>query len=516
MIFISVFLFYSLLFSEHNADSRIIDLVMLGEYEMLSENYNEAENYLLEALKIDSSSVSIYLTLSEINLINNDLDKYKRNIKRAYFLDPYNIEAGLINSNIHLLNEQYEQSEDILLSLKKKYPSNDNIQLSLLNFFQSTKKWKEFIELSLDIYSNDIAKESFLINALDVSVATDNVDLIVDSVKDLLLRNPESEILLSSYLQLVYNQQLYFHAQETFVAFLKKYGSNNKLEKQLAEIYILQSDFYNAEKILKELSIHMDLDKDLYNLLAITYTNVEEYESLLFYSNKYIKLNPDSIYAHENKVIALLQLKLYNELIEFSNYCKTKFIDEVIFSYVLGDAYYLTKNYYKAEKEYLNALEISGNSRLIMNSLINIYEFNQDYVKSDSLFKVLMVQDDNDALTLNNYAFSLCERDSSNNDTIEYALELSNKALRIEPNNAAFLDTMGWIYYRMGNYNLAEHYIKDSIDIDDTNSIVLEHLADVYVKKNNINYALKYYKLALLNDPENSQTKLKIKKYEKN
>tara|TARA_Y100001968_G_scaffold246993_1_gene231387 strand:- start:606 stop:1388 length:783 start_codon:yes stop_codon:yes gene_type:complete len=260
----------------------------------------------------------------------------------------------------------------------------------------------------------------------------------------------------------------------------------------------------------------MDLDKDLYNLLAITYTNVEEYESLLFYSNKYIKLNPDSIYAHENKVIALLQLKLYNELIEFSNYCKTKFIDEVIFSYVLGDAYYLTKNYYKAEKEYLNALEISGNSRLIMNSLINIYEFNQDYVKSDSLFKVLMVQDDNDALTLNNYAFSLCERDSSNNDTIEYALELSNKALRIEPNNAAFLDTMGWIYYRMGNYNLAEHYIKDSIDIDDTNSIVLEHLADVYVKKNNINYALKYYKLALLNDPENSQTKLKIKKYEKN
>ena len=57
---------------------------------------------------------------------------------------------------------------------------------------------------------------------------------------------------------------------------------------------------------------------------------------------------------------------------------------------------------------------------------------------------------------------------------------------------------------------------KDIIDIDATNSIVLDHLADVYVKKNNINYALKYYKLALLNDPENSQTKLKIKKYEKN
>ena len=78
------------------------------------------------------------------------------------------------------------------------------------------------------------------------------------------------------------------------------------------------------------------------------------------------------------------------------------------------------------------------------------------------------------------------------------------------------LDTMGWIYYRMENYNLAENYIKDSIKIDDKNPIVLEHLADVYIKKNSINNAIKYYKLALKNDPNNFETQLKIKKYEKN
>ena len=99
---------------------------------------------------------------------------------------------------------------------------------------------------------------------------------------------------------------------------------------------------------------------------------------------------------------------------------------------------------------------------------------------------------------------------------MDYALELSKKALQIDPNNAAYLDTIGWIYYRMENYSLAENYIKDSIKLDNTNSIVLEHLADVYVKKNNVNNALKYYKLALKNDPDNDKTKLKIKKYEKN
>ena len=68
----------------------------------------------------------------------------------------------------------------------------------------------------------------------------------------------------------------------------------------------------------------------------------------------------------------------------------------------------------------------------------------------------------------------------------------------------------------MEDYILAENYIKDSINIDNTNAIVLEHLAEVYVKKNNVYNALKYFKLALKNDPDNDETKLKIKKYEKN
>ena len=88
--------------------------------------------------------------------------------------------------------------------------------------------------------------------------------------------------------------------------------------------------------------------------------------------------------------------------------------------------------------------------------------------------------------------------------------------MKIEPKNAAFLDTMGWIYYRMENLNLAENYIRDSIAIDNSNAIVLEHLADIYIKKNNIENAIKYYKLALINDPDNFETKLKLKKYEKN
>ena len=58
--------------------------------------------------------------------------------------------------------------------------------------------------------------------------------------------------------------------------------------------------------------------------------------------------------------------------------------------------------------EYLNALDLSNENRLIRNSLITIYELNSNFVKSDSLFTLLISQSENDALTLNNYEFIVC------------------------------------------------------------------------------------------------------------
>ena len=510
-----VFFSIASLFSNQKLDSKVIDLIMFGEYEMLSENYQEAESYFLQALELDSNSITIFLNLAEINLKSNNIADYSFNINQAFLLDTTNIEIGLINANLCLINEKHIKSEKILLGLFNQYPLNTNIQIALLEFYQLTKRWQDLIILYIELFSNDIKQESFLMNALDISLATGNENLVINKLKILLLKYPENKILLSSYLQIIYNNQLYDHAESTLKELIN-INNSIKLKKQLAEIYVLLSDFKKSKELLEKVIGSEPLDKYLYGLLSITFTNLDEFNNLLIYSDQFIRLYPDIKDGYENKIIALLQLKQYNDLIRFSDLSKKYFPQEVIFTYVLGDAYYSMGDYLNAEKEYLNALKLSKDSRLIKNSLITIYELKNEYKKSDSLFKELMIEDSNDALTLNNYAFSLIERKNINFSIIEYALELSKKSLEIEPANAAFLDTLGWIYYRMENYNLAENFIKDSIAIDNTNAVVLEHLADVYIKKNNVNDALIYYKLALKNDPNNVETKLKIKKYEKN
>ena len=93
----------------------------------------------------------------------------------------------------------------------------------------------------------------------------------------------------------------------------------------------------------------------------------------------------------------------------------------------------------------------------------------------------MYLEDDNDATSLNNYAYSICMRTAISDTTLVYALELAKKALILEPNNSAFLDTIGWIHYKKKNYKLALSFMKLSITIDSTNSIIMEHLGDIYI-----------------------------------
>ena len=62
------------------------------------------------------------------------------------------------------------------------------------------------------------------------------------------------------------------------------------------------------------------------------------------------------------------------------------------------------------------------------------------------------------------------------------------------------LDTMGWIFYKMGEFEKAKRFIKASIDLnaDEASAEVLEHLGDVYDKLNNIDEAKKIINLNLI------------------
>jgi tetratricopeptide (TPR) repeat protein len=82
---------------------------------------------------------------------------------------------------------------------------------------------------------------------------------------------------------------------------------------------------------------------------------------------------------------------------------------------------------------------------------------------------------------------------------------MSAKSLELDPDNASFQDTYGWIKYKMGDYQQAEVWIKKAMDnTEEPSAVLLEHYGDVLYKLGNKDEALIYWKKALdLVDMEN-------------
>jgi tetratricopeptide (TPR) repeat protein len=87
------------------------------------------------------------------------------------------------------------------------------------------------------------------------------------------------------------------------------------------------------------------------------------------------------------------------------------------------------------------------------------------------------------------------------NTNLEEAYALSKRSLEIEPLNGAYLDTLGWIYFRMNKLEKALQYLKQARELVGPDPEIILHFGDVYAAKGEMDQAVAYWKESLLADP---------------
>jgi Tfp pilus assembly protein PilF len=149
----------------------------------------------------------------------------------------------------------------------------------------------------------------------------------------------------------------------------------------------------------------------------------------------------------------------------------------------------------------INPKEVDAVAQLAL-----VYDGISRFEESDALYEEALRLDPANALVLNNFAYSLAER----NVNLDRALAMSRKAVDADPGNASYLDTIGWIYYRLGNYKEAERFVKEAIGKGEVNAVVYEHLGDIYFKLDQKDLAIEQWNLALKLDANNTTLRDKI------
>lgn len=143
----------------------------------------------------------------------------------------------------------------------------------------------------------------------------------------------------------------------------------------------------------------------------------------------------------------------------------------------------------------------------ILASLGLLYTRTGDFAASDSVYTIALASHPDHAPLLNNFAFSLSARNVRLNEALDYA----ERAVKLEPSNASYLDTLGWVYFKMGNIKEAETWIQKSILTGNATAITYEHLGDIQVKQGKQAEATASWHKSLEMNPENSQLLDKLK-----
>jgi tetratricopeptide (TPR) repeat protein len=142
----------------------------------------------------------------------------------------------------------------------------------------------------------------------------------------------------------------------------------------------------------------------------------------------------------------------------------------------------------------------------VIAQLALAYDSLKKFEESDALYEEAIRIDGANHLVLNNYAYSLAER----NAQLERALTYARKAVETQPDNPSYLDTIGWIYFRLGQYTEAERYVKQAISKGEVSAVVYEHLGDIYYKMNQKDLAMEHWQMALKLDEANAPLRDKI------
>ncbi len=115
--------------------------------------------------------------------------------------------------------------------------------------------------------------------------------------------------------------------------------------------------------------------------------------------------------------------------------------------------------------------------------------------ESVRLFTRLVESDPNDATAANYLGYIWADRD----ENLSEALELIVRAVTLDPENVAYLDSLGWVHFRLGDYDEAERWLRRAIDFggDLGDGTIICHLGEVLLANGQLDEGRRHLQIGL-------------------
>ena len=527
------------------SDPKALELFIEAKTYELKDNYLAAISKYNDALKIEKSA-GIYFTLSRLY---SNVTQHQKSLE-------YGLEAIKLNNNnldykehvadTYILLGDYNTALKYLKEISDRRPDDINILYNIGRMHEALKQPSEAVKYYENITENYQYDETVLIRMAEIYESYNDYANTASTIEKLLLLNPTDLNLKYSAAASYVKIPDYDNAIRIYEEILSSNPNNRDVQTEVIKLYFRQhrnsEAFDKYSRMMNKDSIDfmtkMDVaiafmqaasdDKEALGVSRSILQNLQTSypdEWMPEYYLAYLD-SRDNPQASEQKFQELLSrvdtsAELYVQVgfyyyeqnkfkpaAEIFKAGALKFSQEFRLNYLAGNSYYRLGDNRSALPYLEKALEISPSDLNVLSNLGLVYDDLKMNEECNRLYEQAFKYHPENILLLNNYAYHLAE----NNEKLKEALEMSKKTIEKEPDNASYLDTYGWILYKLKDYKNAAIYIEKAVRMG-KNETLLDHLGDIYEGMGEIPKALKNWNEALKMNPDNESIQRKIEKY---
>lgn len=502
----------------------------------LTGNSGEALKFFEQCIKLNRENDATYYQMAQILMATGDIESGKKYLKKAYEIENQNIWYLMMLASTYYQEKKIDSAIIYYEKAIKCYPEKTEMKMTLGNLYSESRKFDMANKIFESIDKEYGINKSSTVASVQNLMWAERYDEALDKIKELLEIYPEeilyNGLLAETYRGLGENNK----AMEVYNNMIENYPEDPQTQlslcdflinqKRYEELFIIINRVIMNENIRREDKLTLfarmietpELVGNNSNKLQLSLMVLEaEYRNdhvvqilrpeVLIKQNKYneaanmleeiIKKQPDNYFAFEKLLLLYLDTGSFSKLEERGKECATRFNRSFLAKVLYATGAMENKNYETANEELNKATILAGNNQEMIMQVFSmkadLYYRMKEYEKAFQTFEEALKMNNDELMTLNNYAYYLAEQ----NKRLKEAEDMARKVIETEKYNNTYLDTYGWILYKRGKFREAEEVFKEIIDSGGNDAEYYEHYGYILMKRKKCEKAIINWEKAL-------------------
>jgi tetratricopeptide (TPR) repeat protein len=481
------------------------DYAILGKLDLAIQNGKDA-------VRLNPDNRTYRQTLAEIYLNAADVANSTKEYEELVKIDPQYRDGWQSLAHVQQLVNP-EKALETYRQVVERFGPDEDAYYQIAHIYAALKKPDQAIVALRGLLEMDPGNFEVQKAIGDMYLQQDSVEAALTIYKQLTELHPQQLELLGALAHAYLAAHDYEKAAQQFDVVLKKDSVSADDQIRFGQMFLafIEKDsavLPYALKMFEKIQTAYPSDWRSYWFLGALYNLKQDDSTALAYFGKVTEMakwNPDgwistaSIYYDRNR---------FDEAVKVLTEAQRFVQDEFRVYFLLGVSHQRLHQTIDAASTLEKAVQLNDKSVEALSALGMVYDEMKRYEDSDSTYERALRLDPKNHLLLNNFGYSLAERGIQ----LERALAMSKQAVALQPTNQSYLDTYGWIYYRLGDYKEAEIYIRRAIELGSQSAVINDHMGDIYFRLSEQENAIKFWQKALELDPENQKLKEKVQR----